>query len=88
MSEMKKLSGIALATAAAALFISGCSTMGGMEKASKSEGTVHCAGVNSCKGQTSCKSATNDCKGKNSCKGHGWLPMTKDECTEKGGTYM
>jgi predicted small secreted protein len=88
MSEMKKLSAMALATAAAALIVTGCATSGGMGQASKSEGTVHCAGVNSCKGQTSCKSAKNDCKGKNSCKGQGWLPMTKDECMEKGGTVM
>ena len=87
MSEVKKMSGLALATAAATLFMAGCASSGAAEQEMKSEAMVHCFGINSCKGQTSCKSANNSCKGQNSCKGHGWMPTsTKEECTEKGGT--
>ena len=84
MSDVRKVSGIVLATAAAALFSAGCaSTSGNMEQASSKEATIHCAGLNSCKGQTACKSASNNCKGQNSCKGQGWLPMLQKECDAK-----
>ena len=53
----KKLTGLALATAAAALFVSA-----GMTPAfAKEEAKVHCDGVNACKGQSACQSATNAC---------------------------
>ena len=84
MAAVKKLTGAALATAAAGLLLSGCAAMGGSSSDSMEAG-VHCYGVNGCKGQTNCKSANNNCKGQNSCKGKGWLNMSKDECETKGG---
>ena len=89
MNTAKKLPGLAIATAAAVLFLAGCETMAGpsMGGATKTA-SVHCAGVNSCKGKTACATATNSCKGQNSCKGKGWLPMSKSECAAKGGKVV
>lgn len=82
----KKLSGAAIATAAAGLILSGCESMGpGDDSASAKQASVHCYGVNACKGTTACKTAGNACKGQNACKGTGWLPMSKSECEAKGG---
>ncbi len=88
MSPIHKTSGVAAATLAAALLISGCETMAGSGGAGSdaAQAKVHCYGVNACKGQTACATATNACKGQNACKGKGWLPMTRDECVAKGGT--
>jgi hypothetical protein len=86
MKTAKKLSGLSVATAAAALFMSGCGTMGTEAASSDAMASkVHCGGINSCKGQTACGTANNACKGQNSCKGQGWLPMSQDECDAKGG---
>ena len=72
----KKLTGLALATAAATLFVSA-----GMAPAfAKEEAKVHCDGVNACKGHSACQTATNACKGQNSCKGKGWLLLSKSGC--------
>lgn len=76
MMTAKKLTGLAMATAAAGLFATAA-----MSTASAAEaGKVHCDSVNSCKGQTACQTASNACKGQNSCKGKGWLYMSKAEC--------
>jgi hypothetical protein len=74
--------GVAIATAAAALF-----SLGSLATTARAdEGSVKCAGINSCKGQSECKSASNDCKGLNSCKGQGWLgKKSEDECKAAGG---
>lgn len=86
MNTAKKLTGTAIALAAASLFLSNTVLAGDEAGMKKEEGKVHCAGLNSCKGKTACKSASNECKGKNSCKGKGWLPTaTKEECQTKGG---
>jgi hypothetical protein len=85
MINAKKLSGAAVAAAAAALFISGCAGTGGGSYGEATAAKVHCVGVNSCKGQSDCKSATNSCKGQNACKGKGFVAMTKSECDAKGG---
>ncbi len=82
-----KITGTALAAAAAGLILAGCAIPGTDSKMA-SAGDIHCSGVNSCKGKTSCKSADNNCKGKNSCKGEGWLSMSKEACAEKGGTVI
>lgn len=88
MASSKTLSGVAAATAAAGLFLSGCASMGSSPM-QMAKADVHCAGINSCKGQTACKSAMNDCKGKNSCKGKGWLPRaSKAECEADGGKVI
>jgi PBP1b-binding outer membrane lipoprotein LpoB len=92
MNSVKKVSGIALASAAAALLLAGCSSTGGyasakpVVKAQKaSMAKVECSGINSCKGKSSCQTASSACKGLNSCKGKGWVPETKANCLSKGG---
>jgi len=79
MMTAKKLTGLALATAAAGLFAT-ASIAPVMAETGKSEAKVHCDGVNSCKGQSACQTANNACKGQNSCKGKGWLFLSKAEC--------
>lgn len=81
-----KTAGVLLAATAAALF--GTANIATAAEEAMSMDQVKCAGVNACKGMSECASASNACKGKNSCKGHGWLHMTKEECTAKGGTVM
>ena len=79
MSTTKKVSGLALATAAAGLFA--MAPMG----ATAAEAKVQCMGVNACKGHSACKTANSSCKGQNSCKGQGWLELTAAECEAQGG---
>ena len=77
MMNAKKLTGLALATAAASLFATaGISSA----YAGKDEGKVHCDGINSCKGTSACQTASSACKGQNSCKGKGWTSMSKADC--------
>lgn len=83
MSISKNTSGVLLATAAAALFMSG--TVVAAEKDAAQEAKVSCAGINACKGQSECKTATSSCGGQNACKGQGIKTTTKKECDEKGG---
>jgi len=79
-------SGLAIATAAAAMFALGA---GPAAAQSSEDGAVKCAGVNSCKGTAECKTAKNDCKGQNSCKGQGWVKKASaEECTKAGGTVV
>ena len=82
MNVVKKLSGVALAAAAATLFVAGCATQGTGYAAT---GQVECTGVNGCKGQSECKTASNDCKGKNSCRGEGYLYMDPYSCWRAQG---
>ena len=77
MNTVKKLSGVALAAAAATLFVAGCATQG---TGSVSSCQVACAGVNGCKGLSDCKTASNACKAQNTCKGVGFVFMGADEC--------
>lgn len=66
-----KLTGYALAAAAAGLFATVATS--GVLAADKAadKATVKCENSSSCKGKGSCKGAKNDCKGHNSCKGQG-----------------
>jgi hypothetical protein len=82
MNTTTKLSGFALATAAASLFALGSPAFAQESGSAK----VHCYGVNSCKGQSACKTASSACKGQNSCKGKGFLEKTEAECEQMGGT--
>ena len=77
--------GLAIATAAAAMF-----TLGVAPAAQAADdASVKCSGVNSCKGTAECKTAKNDCKGQNSCKGQGWVKKASaEECTKAGGTVV
>ncbi|MFB9885336.1 BufA2 family periplasmic bufferin-type metallophore [Balneatrix alpica] len=83
MNTKQKLSGAAMALAAASLFGSAMLTPAVV---SADEAKVECWGVNSCKGHNDCKTANNECKGQGSCQGQGFLSMTADECSSKGGT--
>ena len=90
MNSVSKMSGIALASAAATLLLAGCSA-GSSEKTAaptmaKKVANVKCSGINSCKGTSACATATSACKGLNSCKGQGWVKSTASDCTSKGGT--
>ncbi|MDE0855716.1 MAG: DUF692 domain-containing protein, partial [Nevskia sp.] len=76
-----KVSGLALATAAAAMFLAAPMAYAGDTAAS----TGKCVGGNACKGQSACKGAKNSCKGQNSCKGEGFTMATKEDCAKAGG---
>ena len=79
MMNAKKLTGLALATAAAGLFATAGITAAYAGK-HEGEAKVKCEGVNSCKGTSACGTASSACKGQNSCKGKGWMYMSKAEC--------
>ncbi|HLF29614.1 MAG TPA: hypothetical protein VI566_01150 [Xanthomonadales bacterium] len=82
MKTTSKLSGVALAAAAAGFFAFGSPVF-----AQESESAnVHCYGVNACKGQSACATASNSCKGQNACKGKGYVEKTQEECDAAGGT--
>lgn len=90
MENSSRLSRIALATSAAALFatgaLSGCTTSGDTTAtASAAEG--HCMGVNACKGTSDCKTASNACAGQNACKGQGFVALDADTCEQVGGKF-
>ena len=79
-------SGVAVATAAAALFALGTTIA---VPAQASDAGVKCSGVNTCKGTSECKAAKSECKGQNSCKGQGWVTKkTAAECTTAGGKVV
>lgn len=81
MSYSSKLTGIALATAAAAMFAAAP-----VSAAENNGNTVKCMGVNACKGKSSCQTAGSSCKGQNSCKGQGFVEVrSKDVCEQLGG---
>ena len=94
MKTVSKMSGIALASAAATLLLAGCSAGSsdsagaGYGGATKKVANVKCGGINSCKGTSACATATSSCKGQNSCKGQGWLEKTKTECNAVGGKVL
>ena len=75
MMNGKKLSGFALATAAAMVFSTAPLTASAADEAK-----VKCEGVNGCKGQGQCAGASNGCAGKNACKGQGYVEMTQADC--------
>ncbi|MEZ5502360.1 MAG: hypothetical protein R3E50_06765 [Halioglobus sp.] len=86
MKPMNKMSKLALAGAAAALFATALVPGAIADEAS---GSVKCMGINACKGESKCKTADSACAGQNSCKGHGWLVTSSaEECTQKGGTVI
>jgi hypothetical protein len=81
MNTAKKISGVALAAAAATMFAVAPMNVSAAAKAGK------CMGINSCKGQSACATASSSCAGQNSCKGQGWVKKTKEECDSAGGTF-
>jgi len=79
-------SGVAIATAAAALFSTGLLATSTVQAA---DAGVKCSGTNSCKGTSECKTASSSCKGQNSCKGQGWVSSkSTKECTDAGGKVV
>ncbi len=86
MTTMRKISGITLAAAAAALLMAGTVS----STPASADGSVKCAGINSCKGTSACKTADNPGgPGQNSCKGLGLsMTNTADECTAAGGKII
>ena len=76
MTAVKKLTGIALAVAAAGMFV----TAGVGSAVAAEDGKIHCEGVNACKGKSDCKTAKNACKGQNACKGKGYVSMSEKDC--------
>ncbi len=87
MLTAKKLTGLALATAAAGLFATAGISTASADK-HMADAKVKCEGINSCKGTSECATANNSCKGQNSCKGHGWVNASAKECADKGGKVM
>lgn len=79
--NMKKTTGLALATAAAAMF----AATAPLTASAHEEAKVNCFNVNACKGNGSCKTANNACKGQNSCKGTGFVAMSAEACKAIGG---
>jgi len=75
MQKSTRLSGMAMATAAAFLFAAAPLSANAADAAK-----VKCEGVNGCKGQSACKTAASSCQGQNACKGKGYLSLTKAEC--------
>jgi hypothetical protein len=73
--RIRKLTGVALATAAAGLF-----AMTAAGPASAQGDKIQCMGANACKGKSECKTAKSECKGKNGCKGQGFVMMSKADC--------
>lgn len=87
MNTAKKLSGLAMASAAATLLLSGVTTASAASHA-KETAEVKCSGINSCKGTSACATATSACAGQNGCKGQGWVKATAEDCTTKGGKVL
>ena len=82
MNTAKKISGFALAAAAATMF-----AVAPMNASAAGHKAAKCVGGNSCKGTSACATATSSCAGQNSCKGQGWVKSTKADCEKNGGTY-
>ena len=87
MNQVKKLSGVALASATAALVLTGM-TATSIANAAPKVAQVKCSGINACKGKSACATATTACAGANSCKGKGWIKTSAKDCKTKGGKIL
>lgn len=85
-SNSSKMSGIALAVAAAGF--AGCASTSSNPPTVSTASTdlVHCYGVNKCGGHNDCKTASNACAGHASCKGTGFVAVPAKACGDLGGT--
>jgi hypothetical protein len=82
-----KVKGALIATAVAGLFMAQGALADQHDKAEGAE--VKCVGVNECKGKSACGvPGKHDCHGQNECKGKGWIKLSKEDCTKKGGTVL
>jgi uncharacterized membrane protein len=86
MMTRKKMTGLLLASTAAALFSTAYIASAADKAATSAD--VKCSGINACKGTSECATASNSCKGHNSCKGQGWVHATKEDCEAKGGKVI
>ena len=85
MRKGTRLTGAALATAVALMFVG--NAMAADSSSGASSAQVKCVGGNACKGQSACKSAQSSCKGQNACKGKGFVMTDNDAaCKKMGGT--
>jgi len=87
---MKPTHAIAIASAVASLFATGCGQQMNTQDANT---IVKCQGINQCAGQSACQGSLPDggmhaCAGMNACQGQGWIEVTKQECSDKGGTLI
>jgi hypothetical protein len=83
----KSAKGALIATAVAGLFFANAAAADHHEGAK--EGEVKCMGVNDCKGKSACGvPGKHDCHGQNECKGKGWIKLSQEDCTKKGGTVL
>jgi uncharacterized membrane protein len=86
MDMNKGLAGVAMAGAAAALFLAGCSSTGSTAHFDNpAYAKVKCYGANACKGQSECKTSMSSCKAHNECKGQGFVMLEERACIEKLG---
>jgi hypothetical protein len=85
MRKGTRITGAALATAVALLFV-GNAVAADSSSSGAPSAQVKCVGGNACKGQSECKSAASSCKGTNACKGKGYV-MTSSikDCQTAGG---
>lgn len=74
MLNTARVTGIALATAAAGLF-----SMGAVANAFAADATMKCEHSSACKGQGACKTAANACKGQNACKAQGFTEQKSEK---------
>jgi uncharacterized membrane protein len=79
----KTSKGVLIASAAAALFLSGAVNARAEEKAGGDQ--VMCSGINACKGQGTCAGGGHSCAGQNACKGQGNVKASAADCKAKGG---
>ncbi|HEY5636203.1 MAG TPA: hypothetical protein VIS77_04825 [Burkholderiales bacterium] len=77
MKKSTRLTGTAIAAAAASMFAFGAMAA---PLTAVDATAVKCEGANACKGQSECKTAKSECKGLNACKGNGWKEMSKADC--------
>lgn len=79
--KVNKLTGIALATAAAGLFaLTAAGPVAAQDAKVKCEGVNGCKGLSECKGEKSASREKSSCKGLNACKGQGFKEMSQADC--------
>jgi hypothetical protein len=84
MRKGTRITGAALATAVALMFVGNVMAADSSPDASSAQ--VKCVGGNACKGQSACKSASSSCKGQNACKGKGYVMSSNEkDCKTAGG---
>jgi hypothetical protein len=85
MRKGSRITGAALATAVALMFV-GNAMAADSSSSGASSSQVKCVGGNACKGQSACKSASSSCKGQNACKGKGYvMSSSESDCKAAGG---